>query len=76
MRADKLRSEPHAGEGFSHNNPSVMHGAERIKDDGAPPFLPARARGPYGKIVAPIAAGAAVHGTVPDPSVAVHPQAS
>jgi hypothetical protein len=40
----KLLSEPEAGEGFSHNIPSVMHGAERIKDDGAPPFLPARAK--------------------------------
>lgn len=43
MRAEKLCSEPQTGEGFSHKNPSVMHGAERIKDDGAPPFLPARA---------------------------------
>jgi hypothetical protein len=38
----KLGSEPQTGEGFSHKIPMVMHGAERIKDDGAPPFSPAK----------------------------------
>lgn len=42
MRAEKLRSEVQTGEGVSHKIPMVMHGAERIKDDGAPPFLPAK----------------------------------